>query len=115
MIKKIFSSRSTRYILLIFCIVLFLSIIFSPKENNNLFYPNLPIGSNSVGLVKIEGIINKSEEIVSKIDLFRKNPKISIKIRFFVLLAIFDHKNINKNIINGTPKPSMIYFGIIFH
>ena len=82
MIKKIFLSRFSRYILLIFCIVLFLSIIFSPKENKNLFYPNLPIDSNSVGLIKIEGIINKSEEIVSKIDLFRKNPKIKVLVVF---------------------------------
>ena len=82
LIEKIFLSRFSRYIFLIFCIVLSLSIIVSPKESKNLFYPNLPIDRNSVGLIKIEGIINKSEEIVSKIDLFRKNPKIKVLVVF---------------------------------
>ena len=44
--------------------------------------------------------------------LTKKSPKIIIKIRFLEFSDIFDHKYINKNINNGTPKPSRMYFGI---
>ena len=63
-------------------IAICLSIFLAPEKNKILFYPSIPVVNNSVGLIKIEGIINKSNEIVSRIDLFRKNPKIKVLVIF---------------------------------
>ena len=82
MIKTLFSNRISKYLLLLFFIALCISFFFSPQKDRKVFYPTLPIGNNSVGLIKIEGIIKKSEEIISKIDLFRKNPKIKVLVIF---------------------------------
>ena len=82
MIKTLFSNRISKYLLLLFFIALCISFFFTPKKDRKVFYPTLPIGNNSVGLIKIEGIIKKSEEIISKIDLFRKNPKIKVLVIF---------------------------------
>ena len=45
--------------------------------------------------------------------LIIKNPNINIKILFLVFSDILDHKYIENNMINGTPKPRIMYFGII--
>ena len=45
--------------------------------------------------------------------LIIKNPNIKIKIRFLIFSFILDHIYINNNMINGTPKPKIMYFGII--
>ena len=72
----------SKYVLLVFFIGICLSILLAPEKNKILFYPSIPVVNNSVGLIKIEGIINKSEAIVSRIDLFRKNPKIKVLVIF---------------------------------
>ena len=68
--------------MLLFFIAVCLSLLLSSQENKKYFYPNLPIGNNSVGLIKVEGIINKADEITAKIDVFRKNPKIRVLVIF---------------------------------
>ena len=45
--------------------------------------------------------------------LIIKNPNINIKIWFLVFSDILDHKYIDNNMINGTPKPRIMYIGII--
>ena len=44
--------------------------------------------------------------------LIKKRPKITIKTRFLVFSDNFDHKYIKKNMVKGTPKPNIMYFGI---
>ena len=46
---------------------------------------------------------------------FRQRPKITIKTRFLVFSDNFDHKYIKKNIVKGTPKPNIMYFGILIY
>ncbi|MED5579132.1 MAG: signal peptide peptidase SppA [Nitrospinota bacterium] len=82
MIKLFFQNRFSRYLFLFIFIAVCLSYFLSPDENQKSFYPSVPASYNSVGLVKIEGFINKSQEIVSRIDLFRKNPKVKVLVIF---------------------------------